>query len=106
MGRGFGVAFTVEIVPSALNELQEIEILYRRRIAQAIDQHLPHQPTTPTRNRKVLQAAEASFEFDPPLWELRVGDFRVFYDIDEPNQIVRIRAVRAKPPHASSEDIL
>lgn len=61
---------------------------------------------TPTRNRKVLQGAEASFEFDPPLWELRVGDFRVFYDVDVPNRIVRIRAVRAKPPQVTLEDIL
>jgi len=100
------VTFAVEIMPSALKELQEIEAFYRRQIAEAIDQQLPHQPTTPTRNRKPLVVPVASFEFNPPLWELRIGNFRVFYDIDETDHTVHIRAVREKPPHASSEDIL
>ena len=98
-----------EIVPSALKELKEIEVFYRRQIAEEIDRQLPHQPATPTRNRKILENPSASFEFVPPLWELRVGDFRVFYDIDdidEDGMIVRIRAVRAKPPHATSENVL
>jgi hypothetical protein len=48
----------------------------------------------------------ASFEFEPPLWELGVGAFGVFYDVDEAGQIVFIRAVREKPPHAETEDVL
>jgi mRNA-degrading endonuclease RelE of RelBE toxin-antitoxin system len=37
---------------------------------------------------------------------LRVGNFRVFYDVDEAGQTVFIRAVREKPPHAETEDVL
>jgi mRNA-degrading endonuclease RelE of RelBE toxin-antitoxin system len=101
-----GVPFSVRIVPSALDELKGIKAFIRRRIAQAIDEQLVHQPTIPTRNRKPLSVTEASFDFDPPLWELRVGDFRVFYDVDEEQQAVYIRAVREKPPHATCEEAL
>jgi mRNA-degrading endonuclease RelE of RelBE toxin-antitoxin system len=100
------VAFTIEIMPSALQELQETEVFYRRQIADAIDEQLQHQATTPTRNRKVMDVDDASFAFNPPLWELRIGDFRVFYDVDEETQTVRVRAIREKPPHATTEEIL
>lgn len=76
------MAFTVQIVPSALQELQALKRFLRRRIVDSIDEQLQHQPTTSTRHRKVLQVTDASFAFEPPLWELRVGDFRVFYDVD------------------------
>jgi mRNA-degrading endonuclease RelE of RelBE toxin-antitoxin system len=100
------VAFDVQIMPSALAELKGIRAFDRRNIADAIDEQLLHQPAAPTRNRKVLPVPEASFTFEPPLWELRVGDFRVFYDVDENNQTVYVRAIREKPPHATSEEIL
>ena len=42
----------------------------------------------------------------PPVWELRVGDFRVFYDLDKNDRYVFVRAVREKPPHRTTEEIL
>ena len=95
------MAFTVEIMPSALKELQAIKVFYRREITQAIDEQLHHQATTPTRHRKILQVAEASFAF-----ELRIGDFRVFYDVAEQSQTVYVRAIREKPPHSMTEEVL
>jgi mRNA-degrading endonuclease RelE of RelBE toxin-antitoxin system len=100
------MAFTVQIVPSALAELKAVKVFYRRQITQAIDEQLVHQPTVSTKNRKVLEVTQASFAFEPPLWELRVGDFRVFYDVDEVGQTVYVRAVRDKPPHATTEEVL
>ena len=99
-------AFDVQIVPSAVNELKAIKKFYQRRIVDAIDEQLKHQPTIPARHRKVLAVAEASFAFDPPLWELRVGDYRVFYDVDEANRTVYVRAIREKPPHAGTEEVI
>jgi mRNA-degrading endonuclease RelE of RelBE toxin-antitoxin system len=98
--------YTIEIVPSALKELKEVRVYYRRQIASGIDDQLLHQPTVPTKNRKPVCVAEASFAFEPPLWELRVEHYRVFYDVDEARRMVFVRAVREKPPHASTEDIL
>jgi len=31
-----------------------------------------------------------------PVWQLRVGEFRVFYDVDEEQEAVIVRAVRWK----------
>ena len=64
------------------------------------------QPLAESRQRKPLQNPQPSFEYEPPLWELRVGNFRVFYDVDETGEVVFIRAVREKPPPAETEDVL
>ena len=98
--------FAVRIMPSALAELKAVKVYYRRHIALAIEEQLTHQPLVETRNRKVLEQAQASFEYEPPLWELRVGTFRVFYDVDVAGEVVFVRTVREKPPHAETEDVL
>ena len=100
------MAFTVEIMPSALKELQAIKVFYRREITQAIDEQLHHQATTPTRHRKILQVTDASFAFDPPLWELRIGDSRVFFDVDDAAKVVTVRPVRRNAPDQTTEDVL
>lgn len=41
-----------------------------------------------------------------PVWELRVGGFRVFCDVNEAERRVVIRAVREKPPHRTTEEVL
>ena len=43
---------------------------------------------------------------EPPIWELRVGDYRVFYDVAPAEQVVYVRAVRRKPAGKTTEDIL
>jgi mRNA-degrading endonuclease RelE of RelBE toxin-antitoxin system len=98
--------FAVQIVPSAIREIQSFRAYYQRLISDAIDCQLHDQPTVSTRHRKPLPVTEASFAFEPPLWELRVGDIRVFYDVDEEQQTVYVRAVRDKPPHSTTEDVL
>jgi mRNA-degrading endonuclease RelE of RelBE toxin-antitoxin system len=46
------------------------------------------------------------WEHEEPARELRVGKYRVFYDVDEEKQQVIIRAVREKPPHRTTEEIV
>jgi len=41
-----------------------------------------------------------------PIWELRLGEYRVFYDVDEAKSSVTIRAIRHKPPHKRTEEVL
>jgi hypothetical protein len=41
-----------------------------------------------------------------PIWELRVGGYRVFYDVQERARLVTVRAIRLKPPHKTTEEIL
>ena len=46
------------------------------------------------------------FEAVPPVWQLRIGDHRVFSDVDSVHKKVFVRAVRRKPPHLTTEQIL
>jgi mRNA-degrading endonuclease RelE of RelBE toxin-antitoxin system len=96
--------FRIEIDPSALEELGSFRVFDRRRVAQAIEEQLTHQPEVATRNRKLLAEVQATFSHDLPLWELRVGDFRDFYNVIE--DVVFVRAIRAKPPHQTTEQVL
>ena len=46
------------------------------------------------------------WEHVPPVWELRIREYLVFYDIDEKSKFVMVRAIRHKPSHKTTEDIL
>lgn len=96
--------YQVAIVPDALKELQKVPVFYRRQLEAAIRKQLREEPAKVSRNRKCLRSAVAGFEFEPPLWELRMGDWRIFYDVEEIT--VTIRAVRKKPPEKRTEGIL
>lgn len=100
------MAYAIEIVPSALDELKRIKPFHRQLIRKAINQQLTTQPTIESKNRKPLHGAKPDFEHVPPLSQLRVRLFRVFYDVNDAEQLVFIRAVREKPLHTTTEDIL
>jgi len=55
-----------------------------------VDVQLAHQPTLPTRNRKPLQPNPLSH------FELRIGELRVYYEVDEARRVVEVRAVGIK----------
>ena len=67
---------------------------------------LPHEPSVRTRNRKRLAGLVLPWTAEPPVWELRVGQFRVFYAVSEGEETVYLRAVRKKPSGAATENIL
>ncbi|HMF11433.1 MAG TPA: type II toxin-antitoxin system RelE/ParE family toxin [Gemmataceae bacterium] len=100
------MAFEVELTKSAKAELKAIRVFDRRRIVDEIYNQLGSEPLVATRNRKCLDAAEPSFEHVPPIWELRVGDYRVFYDVNEEALVVYVRAVRRKERGQTTEDII
>jgi mRNA-degrading endonuclease RelE of RelBE toxin-antitoxin system len=60
-------------------------------VLDTVERQLQHQPTVETRNRKPMRPN--------PLapWELRIGNLRVYYDIEEePERVVYILAVGIK----------
>ena len=61
--------------------------LRKRRILDAIAQQLPNEPLTATRHRKPLRPNDLS------AWELRVGTYRIFYDVEEERATVRVKAI-------------
>jgi mRNA-degrading endonuclease RelE of RelBE toxin-antitoxin system len=97
--------YAVEIDDAALEELAAIKLFYRRQIVDSIEGQLIHHPNVETRNRKVLTALKADFEHNEPVWELRVRNYRIYYDINDETKTVVIRAVREKPPHVATEQI-
>jgi mRNA-degrading endonuclease RelE of RelBE toxin-antitoxin system len=46
------------------------------------------------------------WDFEQRAWELRIGMYRVFYYVDEQQETVTIQAIRYKPPHKTTEEIL
>jgi mRNA-degrading endonuclease RelE of RelBE toxin-antitoxin system len=61
------------------------------------------QPEKPATRKSLLIPP---WEYVEPVWELRVGAYRVFYDVEEETDVVMIRAIRYKPPHKTTEEIL
>lgn len=98
--------YVIEFSEETLDELASVRAFEQERILEAIERQLSHQPTAETRNRKMLEGLAPSFEAVPPIWELRVGEYRIFYDVDEDEKKVYVRAIRRKPPHKTTEEIL
>jgi mRNA-degrading endonuclease RelE of RelBE toxin-antitoxin system len=88
------------------------------QIVDAVEEQLPYQADRASKRKKLIRPEEQlPFEHLGPVWQLRVGEFRVFYDVSEPEEreadqaeeydgVVRIRAVRRKQTHQTSKEIL
>jgi len=98
--------FTIEYAESVAEDLAGLRAFERERILDRIEQELTYQPTEETRNKKILRGVTPPWEHIEPVWELRVEEYRVFYDTDETAGQVTVRAIRHKPPHKTTEDIL
>ena len=98
--------YTIEVAASAEKELRALRPFDQKAVIAAIEGQLTTEPAVETRNRKELVNLVPPFEATPPVWELRVGKFRVFYDVDDVQKKVFVRAVRRKPPHRTTEEIL
>lgn len=82
--------YEVELTPEAIDDLRTLKKRERQIIFNGIDEQLQHQPTQETRNRKRLRPNPLAE------WELRVEQYRVFYDVDTAAQRVKIIAVGVK----------
>jgi mRNA-degrading endonuclease RelE of RelBE toxin-antitoxin system len=82
--------YNIEYTEKAIVDLHWFKKHEQNIIIDNIDQRLRHEPTKANRNRKPLrQNAIAA-------WELRVGDFRVLYDVDVQVSIVAIKRIGEK----------
>ncbi len=98
--------YTIEYAEGVVEHLRSVRAFERRRILDTIDEQLSHAPTQQTRNKKILVGLKVPWEHDEPMWELRIGDYRVFYDVNETAERVIVRAVRRKRTHQTTEEIL
>lgn len=96
--------FEITLTKGALSDLARVSAFHQVRILDAIEVQLSQQPLTRTRKRKPLVPGDIPpWEHEPPVWELRVGHFRVFYDVDTDLQHVVVRAVRLKGRKGTKE---
>lgn len=90
-----------------------------RQIVNAVDEQLTYEPDRTSKQKKMIRPEESlPFEHLEPVWQLRVGEYRVFYDVDkrqpceeasehgEYEGVVSIRAVRRKPAHKTTREVL
>jgi mRNA-degrading endonuclease RelE of RelBE toxin-antitoxin system len=79
--------FEVVFTESAVADVRFLKKAEQNVVFDAIEQQLAKEPLVQTRNRKPLRPNDLSS------WEARVGSYRVFYDVDESNQKITIKAV-------------
>lgn len=84
------MSFTPHWSPQARDNLTFLPTHLRVAAVDGAEEQLQDQPTQETRNRKLLR------ENPIATWELRLGDVRVFYNINDLEQTVEIVAVGIK----------
>jgi mRNA-degrading endonuclease RelE of RelBE toxin-antitoxin system len=83
---GYRILFT----PEAADQVGDLRAHDRRRLLDAIERQLAHQPGVPTRNRGRLRPnAVAAFR-------LRIGNLRAYDDVDLAAGTVLVKAVGIK----------
>jgi mRNA-degrading endonuclease RelE of RelBE toxin-antitoxin system len=75
--------------PDTHAHLRALTARQRSIVFDEVEEQLTHEPTTETRNRKEMRPNPLA------LWELRIGDLRV-YDVTEEPQTVTVVAVGIK----------
>ena len=75
----------------AIRHLDRIRSADRSNIVKRIESQLKYEPLNAARNRKSMRPNKIAS------WELRVGNFRVYYSVAEvPRRLVTIHAVGQK----------
>jgi mRNA-degrading endonuclease RelE of RelBE toxin-antitoxin system len=83
--------YRIEYTRAALDHLRGLTARQRATVIDEVNQQLRYEPTVETQNRKPLRPNPLAS------WELRIGDLRVYYDVEEaPEQLVIITAIGIK----------
>ena len=82
--------FVPVLTDSALKDLGFFRKYEQTIILDQIEVQLSYEPASETRHRKPLEPNHLAD------WELRIGDYRVFFDVDPTDQTVKIKAVGHK----------
>ena len=82
--------YRIEVTEEAQDDLQYYPAFQRKMITSGIREQLSDQPLNETKSRKPLR--------DNPVatWELRIGKFRVFYDVEPNAKVVLVVSVGHK----------
>ena len=98
--------YTITYSDGVAGDLKPLRARARSEILDSIEVQLSHEPNRETRHRKKLAGLVPPWQHVPPVWELRIGEYRAFYDVDEKIASVVVRTIRHKPAHKTTEEIL
>ncbi len=85
------MAYRIEFAESSKSHLKSLTARQRKKVIEAIETQLTHEPLNETRNRKPLRPNPIA------PWELRVGKLRAFYDVSaDESEVVYVVAVGEK----------
>jgi len=79
--------FDIRFTERAVEDLQDFSKSDQERILKDLESELMQDAAAETKDRKRLQPQ------GPVEWELRLGNVRVFYDVNVENRIVKVEAV-------------
>ena len=82
--------FEIKFTDQAIADLKLLKRADRRSILSKLETQLIDEPTAETRNRKKLRPNQLAE------WELRLGNFRIFYDVDQDHGLLKIQTVGHK----------
>ena len=82
--------FQIDVTEGAEADLRWLSAYARRVVLDGLEVHLRHQPTLGSRKIKSLRPNPVAG------WELRLGDFRVLYDVAEEQRVVTVQVVGEK----------
>jgi len=83
-------SYRIEVTEEAKGDLSYYTAFERKIIVSEIREQLTHQPQVETKNRKLLRANPLAS------WELRVGKYRVFYEVNDTASTVSVVSVGHK----------
>ena len=89
-------AYEIVLKQSAIADMDALRKFDATQFADAMEKHLPHNPAKESKSRiKRLRGLSS------PDYRLRVGDYRVFYAVDEDGRRVDVLRVMHKDQTAS-----
>jgi mRNA-degrading endonuclease RelE of RelBE toxin-antitoxin system len=98
--------FEIRYAEGVADDLKELRAYDQRIVVDRIKEQLTHEPAMETRAKKIITGLRPSFQYEEPLWQLRVGQYRVYYDVDIKQRKVNVRAIRSKPPYLTTEEVI
>src|SRR5688572_154587 len=82
--------YEINLSPIAQEDLKSLRKFEQKEVLKGIKAQLRHEPTKEARNRKRLDRNELAE------WELRLGRFRVLYNVETGASRVQIEAIGVK----------
>jgi mRNA-degrading endonuclease RelE of RelBE toxin-antitoxin system len=85
------LSYQIEYTDAAIDHLKFLTTRQQRTVLDTVDEQLKYEPLVETRNRKPMEPNSLA------TWELRIGNLRVYYDVEENTvSVVYIQAVGVK----------